>query len=208
MYLSPDAPKMYRVIFGAFDFDDKRYGVVLLGPDGKVKHLWKPSQEDVPWEHRDDANVFPHGFDIGPDGSIYVAYDNGNSLTKYDWCGNLVWRLRGGYHHSITLGDDGTLWVWGPTADNPMRKDCLVQIEASSGKILKIIPLQAVVDANPGLDIMGIRQLDEHSRSTWVLDGGGKWHPNDIDPLPKDLAPITPASRRATCCSPCARWTW
>lgn len=191
-YLSPDAPRVYRVIFGTFDFDDKRYGVVLLGPDGRVKHLWKPSQEDVPWEHRDDGNVFPHGFDIGPDGSIYAAYDNGTSLTKYDWCGNIVWRIHGGFHHSINLSDDGTLWVWGPTADDPNRKDCLVQVNDATGKIVRAIRLEAIIDANPDIDIFGIRQLDEHSRSTWVEDGGGQWHPNDIDPLPKSLAHLYP----------------
>jgi len=187
-FLSPDAPKAYRVIFGTFDFDDKRYGAVLLGPQGKVKHIWKPSQEDVPWDHRDDANVFPHGFDVGRDGSIYAAYDNGTSLTKYDYCGNIAWRLQGGFHHSITLGDDGTLWVWGPTLDDPNRNDCLVQIDDATGKILKAITLEKVISANPEIDIFGIRQLDEHNRSIWVEDGGGQWHPNDIDPLPAALA--------------------
>lgn len=187
-FLSPDAPKAYRVIFGTFDFKDKRYGAVLLDPEGKVKHIWQPSQEDVPWEHRDDANVFPHGFDVDHDGSIFAAYDNGTSLTKYDYCGKILWRLRGGYHHSVTLGDDHTLWVWGPTKDDPARKDCLVQIDSRTGKVLKAIPLQAVLDANPEIDVFGIRQLDEHKRSTWVVDGGGQWHPNDIDPLPASLA--------------------
>ncbi|MCB2227045.1 MAG: aryl-sulfate sulfotransferase [Desulfarculaceae bacterium] len=192
LFLAPNAPKAYRVIFGAFDLEGNRYAAVLLGPDGKLRHFWRVSQEDVPWKHRDDANVFPHGFAVDRDGSIYVAYDNGTSLTKYDWCGNIVWRLRGGYHHSITLGDDGTLWVWGPTLDDPRRKDCLVQIDQKTGKVLKAITLQRVVDANPEIDVMGIRQLDEHDRSTWVVDGGGQWHPNDIDPLPKAMAAAFP----------------
>ncbi len=192
LFLSPDAPKSYRVIFGSFDFEDRRFGAVLLGPGGKVVHVWQPTQEDVDWDHRGDANVFPHGFAVDRDGSIYVSYDNGTSLTKYDWCGNILWRLRGAYHHSIHLGDDGTLWVWGPARDNPERKDCLVQIDRSSGKVLKSIPMQKVVDANPEIDIMGIRQLDRRDRSTWVLDGGGQWHPNDIEPLPKALAASFP----------------
>ena len=191
-YLSPDAPRAYRIIFGIFDFTDRRFGVVLLDPQGKVVHIWKPTQEDVPWEHRDDANLFPHGFAVDRDGSIYIAYDNGTSLTKYDYCGRIVWRLQGGFHHSITLADNNTLWVWGPTKDDPHRKDCLVQLDRTTGKFLRAIPLQEVLDANPEIDVFGIRQLDERDRSTWVADGGGQWHPNDIDPLPVALAPQFP----------------
>ena len=142
------------------------------------------------------------------DGSIYVAYDNGTSLTKYDWCGRIVWRLKGSYHHSITLSGDGTLWVWGPTWDDPRRKDCLVQLDRATGKMLKSIPLEELMKANPGLDIFGIRQKDEHTRSTWVTDGGGQWHPNDIDPCPRPWPPATPASSPAIYWSPCAPWTW
>ncbi|MCB2192647.1 MAG: arylsulfotransferase family protein [Deltaproteobacteria bacterium] len=183
VFLAPAAPRALRAIYGAFDFKDKRYGVVLLGPEGKVRHVWKVSQEDVDWEHRDDANVFPHGFVVDRQGSIYVGYDNGSCLTKYDWCSRIVWRLRGHYHHAISLGDDNTLWVWGPTPGQADSSQCILQIDRATGKILQALPLAKLRAANPEIDIFGIRQMDRTTHSIWVHDGGGPWHPNDVEPL-------------------------
>ena len=192
LFLSPDAPRSLRVVFGAWDFEGNRYGAVLLGPEGKVRHVWRVSQEDVSWEHRPDANVFPHGFAVDPEGSIYVGYDNGSSLTKYGWCGNIIWRLKGHYHHSIALGDDGALWVWGPTPGQPGSHKCLLRINRATGEVERAITLPQVMAANPDIDLFGVRQVDREDHSEWVEDGGGPWHPNDIEPLPKALAPAFP----------------
>ena len=35
LFISPEAPKYLRVIFGTFNFKDHRYGVILLGPPGQ-----------------------------------------------------------------------------------------------------------------------------------------------------------------------------
>ncbi|MCF8034918.1 MAG: arylsulfotransferase family protein [Desulfarculaceae bacterium] len=192
IFLAPEAPPSLRVVFGAFDFKDRRYAAVLLGPEGKVRHIWEVSQEDVAWEHRPDTNVFPHGFAVDRQGSIYVGFDNGSCLTKYGWCGNIIWRLQGHFHHSITLGDDGTLWVWGPTPGQPGSHKCLLQISQASGEVVKAIPMSKLVAANPELDIFGVRQMDREDHSEWVEDGGGPWHPNDAEPLPRSLAAAFP----------------
>lgn len=190
VFLAPDAPQALRVIFGAFDFTDHRYGAILLGPKGKVRHIWLTTQEDVPWEHAPDSNVFPHGFAVDRDGSIYVLFDEGSCLIKYDYCGRAVWRTQGAFHHSISLGSDGTLWALGPTRENRKRKDCLVQLDQATGRILKSIPFSKLLEANPEIDIFSIRQMDESDHSAWVTGGGGQWHLNDIEPLTKELAPL------------------
>lgn len=182
IFLSHNAPAGYRVILGTFDFDRVLHGAVMLDPEGRVAHVWYISQESLDWETRKDTNVFPHGFEIARDGSIVTAFDDGNSLVKYDYCGNALWRLKGGFHHSITFEGDDVIWCW--------KRNNLVKINYDTGEVLKKIPLQKVMDANPDIDIFGIRQSDTSEGSSWMTD---RWHPNDIDPLPEELEQYYPA---------------
>ncbi|MCP4666641.1 MAG: hypothetical protein GY849_09755 [Deltaproteobacteria bacterium] len=179
IFLSDDAPRGYRLIFGIFDFRKHLCGAVLLDPKGHVARVWQTSQADVDWDHRPDSNVFPHGFNISPDGSIVAAYDGGNSLIKYDGCGRIIWRKKGGFHHSIEFEGEDAIWVWGA--------DSLLKIDYETGEHIKVFSLEKVMKANPEIDIFGIRQKDGAESSTWIKGGGGKWHANDIDPLPKEL---------------------
>jgi len=179
VFLSNRAAKGYRLIYGAFDFDEGLYGAIMLDQDGRVAHVWHTSQEGVSWEHRKDTNVVPHGFAISPDGCIVTAYDNGTSLTKYDYCGNIVWQIEGNFHHSIEFEGEDAIWVW--------KDRSLAKIDYNTGKILNIIPLIKVMKANPDIDIFGILQLDSPSGSKWLSIATGYWHPNDIEPLPRIL---------------------
>ncbi len=191
-YLSEDAHEGYRAIYGIFDFDKAMHGVVLLDAEGKVANFWKTSQENLNWEGRSDTNIFPHGFEIAPDGSIINAYDSGSSLTKYDYCNNILWRIQGQFHHSIAFDGDDEIWAWQSTPGQGRWGHRLTKLDYTSGKILQDIPLTEVVKVNDDIDIFGIRQLDTEKKSTWIDEGGGRWHPNDIDPLPEKLAHLYP----------------
>ncbi|SLM29965.1 putative Lipoprotein [Desulfamplus magnetovallimortis] len=193
VYFSPDAQPGYRVLYGVFDFKAGLHGAILFGPDGEVKHIWHTTQEGVEWSHQPDSNVYPHGFEIDRDASIITAYDAGTSMTKYDPCGNVIWRIKGGYHHSISLDDQGTLWSWGKeNSDNPYGQH-LVQIESDTGNVLRQFNLYQVYEANPDVDILGIMQADTHEKSTWLFDlPGDMWHINDIEPLPEKLKEYYP----------------
>jgi hypothetical protein len=179
IFLSDQAVEGYRVIYGTFDFDDVLHGAIMLNPDGSIAHVWRISNESVDWEHRNDTNVFPHGFEIAPDGSIVTAFDKGSSLTKYDYCGNVVWQLRGRFHHSIDFEGEDAIWVW--------KNKLLMKIDYNTGEILKEISLYKVMEANPDIDIFGIIQDDTATGSNWAYILGDYWHQNDIDPLPKEL---------------------
>lgn len=192
LYLSEDAPEGYRAIFGIFDFDDAMHGVVLLDSSGRVANFWKTTQEGLEWEGRSDTNIFPHGFEISSDGSIIIAYDSGSSLTKYDYCNNIVWREEGQFHHSITFNGADKVWVWQSTPGQGKWGHRLTKVDYNTGETLEDIPLSEVVKINKDIDIFGIRQLDNERKSTWIDEGGGRWHPNDIDPLPENLARYYP----------------
>lgn len=188
LYLTDKAPKGYRVIFGTFDFKESLHAAILLGPEGKVEHIWHVSQEDVDWKHKSDNNVYSHGFEIAPDGSIVVAYDGGTSLTKYDYCGNIIWRTKGGFHHSIEFEDDKYIWSWAGLSPALSMGHFLVKIDYKTGEIVKKFHLSDVMEANADIDIFGSRQKDSSDKSTWVDRGLERWHPNDIDPLPEELS--------------------
>jgi len=181
IFLSDSAPQGYRVIYGMFDFDKVLHGAVMLDPEGRVVHAWQINQEGSKWESPKDTNVFPHGFQIAPDGSIVTAFDMGNSLTKYDYCCSVLWRLEGAFHHSIEFEGGDALWTW--------RNFNLIKIDYHTGEILKEIPLQEIMDANSDIDIFGILQTDTQKGSSWLKD---YWHPNDVDPLPKKLEQYYP----------------
>lgn len=184
IFLSDRAPEGYRVIYGTFDFDDFLHGAIMIDPKGTVVHVWHISQEGLEWAHRKDTNVFPHGFEIAPDGSILVAYDGGTSLTKYDYCGKTIWRIKGGFHHSIAFEGTRSFWTWGTVGAEKPYGNYLVKIDYATGDVLKNIPLKEVMGANPDIDIFGILQKDTHEGSAWI---GDYWHANDIDPLPEEL---------------------
>lgn len=188
VFISDQAPEGYRVIYGTFDFENVLHGAIMLDSKGHVVHVWHISQEDLAWKSYDDTNVFPHGFEVASDGSIVTAYDSGSSLTKYDYCGDVIWRLKGSFHHSIEFEGQKAIWVWKDTKTSAGWRKCLTKVDYQTGDILKEIALQKIMEENPKIDIFGILQKDTGSGSSWINEGGGRWHPNDIDPLPKTLA--------------------
>nr|NIP43552.1 hypothetical protein [candidate division Zixibacteria bacterium]NIR65986.1 hypothetical protein [candidate division Zixibacteria bacterium]NIS47629.1 hypothetical protein [candidate division Zixibacteria bacterium]NIU15721.1 hypothetical protein [candidate division Zixibacteria bacterium]NIV07880.1 hypothetical protein [candidate division Zixibacteria bacterium] len=151
MFLSPDAPRGYRAIYGVFDFTHTRHGVILIGPDGNIANVWQISQEDLPWNTTKDTNIFPHGFEIDRNGSIIVAFDKGSSLLKYDYCSSGVWARYGGFHHSVKFDGNGALWAWGST-DKPVEKHFpimrmnLVKIDNDTGELLRMFHLIDIVN--------------------------------------------------------------
>jgi len=192
VYLAEDAPRGFRLIYGVIDFSEHLHGAIMLDPAGDVVRVWEISQEGVEWSHPADTNVFPHGLEITHDGSLLVAFDHGTSMTKYDFCGAEQWRLKGGFHHSISLGDNGTFWVLGNEGTPTQFGNIMHEIRVDDGSILRSISIQDMIVANPDIDIFGIRQQDEMDRATWIMTGGGPFHQNDIEPLRKELAPYYP----------------
>lgn len=193
IFLSENAPQGYRIIYGTFDFTENLHGAIMLGPEGSVSHVWLISENQVDWPHREDENLFPHGFEIASDGTILVAYDGGTSLTKYDFCSRVLWQIEGSFHHSISFEDENSLWTWeGFGAGTPNYDEYLVKIDHNTGAIVKKISLREVMEANPEIDIFGILQEVNAEGSRWLSD---YWHPNDIDPLPKELEYLYPSFR-------------
>ncbi len=158
-------------------------------------NVWQTSQDDVSWPHREDKNVYPHGIAITRSGSLLVGYDHGSALTKYSYCGDIEWQNEGLYHYSIEFVGQDAAWVWGnPGEPDPQKykPEKLVKFDVKTGKVLREFLLADVHQANPQIDIFGMRQKDSEKGSEWVFEGGQPWHANDVDPLPAELNPYYP----------------
>lgn len=197
MYLREDAPNGYRLIYGTFDFTEGLHGALLLDPRGQVQRQWVVGQHDAEWSVRDDRNVYPHGIEILPDGSIIVAFDGGSSIARYGYCGDLMWRTKGSFHHSITLASEGVVWAWGSPRGAVQGEDenwveaseNMVKLAVDDGRVLEWVGMDSLLSNNPQIDPFAIRQSDKAGGSVWLSD---PFHANDVDPLPERLAPFYP----------------
>ena len=194
------------LLYGTFDFDPPAHAAVLLDENNSVRHVWRVNEDAVKGKlaqgmHvRDDAKKFPHGIDILPDGSIIFAYDVGVSMQRFDACNQPVWTTPGSFHHSLSVdAENSVIWALLDGAsehpeseeDNPDKAAWryIAQLDLESGKIERRISLREVIDANPEIDILGIRQADKEERSTWEADA---FHENDIEVLPSSIADAFP----------------
>lgn len=186
IFLSDKATPALRLVYGSFDHKKGINGALLLSEHGELLWEWVISEEGLPWPLiANEERKFPHGVVVHSDGSLIVAYDNGYSLQKFDRCSSRIWAEQAKVDHSLELNDEGHIWaVMGPNS--------LGLFSSEKGKQIKRINMNRLMGANPDIDPLGIRQTDYSKRSRWYLKGGGYWHPNDADPLPKKYAAAFP----------------
>ena len=179
IYQSKNASPALRLIYGSFDHKKGINGAILLSEKGELLWEWIVHENDLDWRLIANAErKFPHGILIDKDGSITFAFDNGNSLQKFDRCSQRVWAEHAKVDHSLSHDHKGNIWaVMGP--------DSLGLFSAKTGKRIKRINMKRLMKKNPLVDPLGIRQIDASKRSRFMTKGGGYWHPNDVEPLPK-----------------------
>ncbi len=143
----------------------------LLRADGSVVQEWPVSYTKL-WPEKPnhpggepvtDWNVFLHGSQARPDGSLLVNFDEGASLVKIDRCGTVVWKIDENIHHSVFEAEDGTFWA--PISDN------VAQVSAE-GRILRTIDISGLMRRNNlegALFIAAPRQVYLHSNDVEVL---------------------------------------
>lgn len=173
--ISPEALQGDRFFFGAFDLKENIHAVLHMNHNGEIKRVWKVTQNDLSWKHNRDTNIIPHGLYIEKDGSIIVSYNEGQSITKYDYCGKKLWQTKGNFHHSIEKDRDGNIWTW--RFNYKEVKSEIVQIDSKTGNEIKSFNILDIYKANPETDILGTRQW---LGKEWMQD---PWHGNDIEPL-------------------------
>jgi hypothetical protein len=91
----------------------------IIDMDGNILRTWPlkiyevwPELSHVPVDKRpaSEFNYTTQGMLALPDGSLIITM-NHLGLVKYDRCGNVMWKINGVAHHSVTQDKDGSLWL-------------------------------------------------------------------------------------------------
>ena len=186
IYQNEKATPALRLIYGSFDHKDGINGAILLSEKGELLWEWVVHENDLDWRLIANAErKFPHGVLVDNDASLTFAFDNGNSLQKFDRCSKRVWAKKAKVDHNLSLDHEGKIWaVMGP--------DSVGQFDPKTGKRLRRINMKRLMKKNPEIDPLGIRQVDSSKGSRFMTKGGGYWHPNDAEPLPEAYAEAFP----------------
>jgi hypothetical protein len=178
----------WRILVGAFTVDGQVENAALaLSPELEIVKIWVLTEDAIDGkEPQPPDRKFVHGFDILSDGSVVFSFDGGVSLQRIDRCGSRIWAIGGDFHHAVTL-DDSEEFAW------TLLSRSIVKVAMASGEIVQRFSADDIIAANPGIDILQVRQMDNNdlggnSRNTseeWLDD---PFHFNDVDPLPAALA--------------------
>jgi hypothetical protein len=139
-----------------------------------------------------------HGSYLFPSGDLLLAL-NYIGAVRLDACGDVVWTLAEGIHHSIARAEDGSFWMSGvskkrrtttaqhpegfPGLDTSVWMDRLLHVSAD-GEVLDDINVLDVLYAN-GLERY-IRMA--YARGAYTSDNGAPTHLNDVEPLSPSMA--------------------
>ena len=157
-------------------------GATLYDENGEELHHWTIDYEALDPEGQDEENVLIHGIVPFEDGSLVVAFDNGNVIARIGACGQPMWVQSGRYHHVVTRTEDGSVWSW--------EAERLVRLDAETGAIQQTIDIREDVIAAHGLE--GILAIRTHPHADELRYQVDPFHGNDVEPLPTALADAFP----------------
>lgn len=182
--------------------DDLRPGAKLIDRRGRTMHTWTPDRSGLfpgPYlKGGDPMTADFHGSYLFPNGDLLLAL-NYIGAVRLDACGDVVWTLAEGIHHSIARAEDGSFWMSGvskerrtttdqhpegfPGLDTSVWMDRLLHVSAD-GEVLDDINVLDVLYAN-GLERY---VLKAHARGAYTPSNGDPTHLNDVEPLSPSMA--------------------
>lgn len=179
--------------------DGWRPSLRLVDASGATVHAWAPeafdvfpdsvdarARDDVPGDYRQI-----HGFRLDPDTGEVLANVEHRGTVRLDACGDVIWTVERGNHHSIEAADDGSLWIPGAVPDDetgygsrhPGLPDTVmgewILHVSPDGEVLQTIDVLDVLFAN-GLQRRIAQAAGERERDFM--------HLNDVEPLSAELA--------------------
>ena len=183
--------------FVGYDHDNSVYTAWLFDRDGQELHRWLLDYENMDSDGPLNGGDSPHAFDVLPDGSVIVSFDHGDVMARLDSCGKPVWTQSGVYHHALKAAEDGSYWTWRGEGTSNAQYHYLVNFKPGTGETITEIGLVEDIIKPMGTQslIFGVRPDHDfpHFKTTpEPREPTDLFHPNGIDVLTADLAPLFP----------------
>jgi hypothetical protein len=184
-------------VFLGSDDSTHAYSAWLYDTAGRKLHTWRIDYRALDANGPSSGVDMPHAFQVLRDGSVLVAYDGGDVMARIDACSNPVWIREGIFHHSMTVADDGTVWVWRADGSHYAQYHYLMNFDAETGATIREIGLveDIIQKLGPQAAIFGVRDDYPFRRVEGEPENRGAvdfFHPNDVDVLSAALAPQFP----------------
>jgi hypothetical protein len=181
--------------------DGWKPGLRLINKKGQVFHKWQVNRTDLfqgGFAHKKDpSQASTHGALLLPEGDsvVNVSYIG---MARLDACGNVLWTLKEGNHHSIARAGDGSFWTPGvssklrtrtpefpggfPGLEKPVWMSRILHV-SEDGKILDRINVLDILHAN---DLH--RYIPKGMGPRFEKIGTDPLHLNDVEPLDPHMA--------------------
>jgi hypothetical protein len=187
VYVDENQRSGYRVIVGAMDMPEAFWGALLLNPQGEIIHSWNLSTAHLPATAPSEQLKNLYGLHVFPDGSIiYTMQERGGGIVRVDACSNVLWSLKGEFHHSTSPDETGHFWTF--IGKQSAFDQNMAKISVDAGEIVEIIDMAKVRDANPDLHIWDLYPYSFFESRGKIKKSGEMAHGNNIEPLPQSLA--------------------
>ncbi|MEO1701497.1 MAG: arylsulfotransferase family protein [Pseudomonadota bacterium] len=188
-FIDEDRSDFFRMVVGAFDFEEAFWGAVLISPAGDVVHTWHLKGDSEALTQRRDTLKIGYGVAVFPDGSIVInKQEDGGGLSLRTLCSELAWSKPGVFHHSAEPTERGdAFWTLGGYQSDIYPE--LVLIDAATGDTLRQIDMAEVDRANAHISIL---HMTRHEEKIGEVVFGHVTHPNDVEPLPSAIADAFP----------------
>lgn len=171
----------------------------LINSKGDVVHKWRldPERYFSPEDNRGDAtldNAIANKFVLLPNGDVLANF-NYVGTVRLDACGQVVWSLPEGSHHTIERGHEGSFWIPAIAKDDSDATSDYIHSYVGLGTpshqniVLRVTGDGEIVDMISVLDVLYQNDLESyiakahgHSKSQDVT------HINDVEPLDDSIA--------------------
>jgi len=173
----------------------------LMNIAAEVLHKWRINREELfpggIGQRNDPSKTGVHGSLLLPDGDIVVNLEY-VGMARLNACGDALWTLEEGNHHSIARDEDGSFWVPGvspePRTKTPEHPDGFPGLENSvwMDRILHVGENGELIDKFNLLDLLYANNLARYIPKGMEPEvkniNTDPVHLNDIEPLSPNLA--------------------
>ena len=189
VFVDPQHQEGYRVVAGVMNLPENLWGAVLLDSKGEVKHSWQLTTRHLKDEVEGHVEAM-YGMHVFPDGSIiFNMQEYSGGLVKVDACSNVLWNLKGQFHHAVQPDEHGYFWTF--IGSQLAFDQNLARVSVETGEIDRIIDMKDVRAANPDLHIWHL-QDDSFKDVNKMKLSGNMTHGNAVSPLPSIRVPDFP----------------